>query len=148
MRVEQPDTHHSRRELDFGPGFYLTSIREQAEKYSVRFSRRKESAWLNIYDMKDDWSEWNIKTFEHYNEEWLDFVLQCRRGTSFGDYDMVIGGIADDKVFETVDMFFSGLLPKEETLRRLAFEKPNIQYCIRRDAMLRDLITFTDAILL
>ena len=46
IRVENPDTMHSRRELDFGPGFYFTTIRQQAEKYAFRFTRRNEQAWL------------------------------------------------------------------------------------------------------
>lgn len=29
--VENPDTIHSREYLDFGQGFYITTIREQAE---------------------------------------------------------------------------------------------------------------------
>ena len=48
--VEHPDPLHSRDYLDFGKGFYLTTIREQAEKYSLRFKRRHKQAWLNIYD--------------------------------------------------------------------------------------------------
>ncbi len=35
--IEHPDTTHSRKELDFGPGFYFTTIRYQAEKYAARF---------------------------------------------------------------------------------------------------------------
>ena len=38
--VDNPDTVHSRDYLDFGRGFYLTTIREQAEKYGLRFLRR------------------------------------------------------------------------------------------------------------
>lgn len=148
MRVKHPDTAHSRRELDFGPGFYFTTMRPQAEKYALRFINRGEPAWLNIYDLNYETSEWRIKRFEHYDEEWLDFVLQCRKGNITACYDMIIGGIANDKVFETVDMFFAGLLPQTEALRRLVFEKPNIQYCIRTAAMLNKCITFIEAIAL
>lgn len=51
VRVEQPDVHHSRKELDFGFGFYFTTLRLQAEKYAFRFKKRQEVAWLNIYDL-------------------------------------------------------------------------------------------------
>lgn len=146
VRVERPDTFHSREELDFGPGFYVTTIRQQAEKYALRFTRRGEPAWLNIYEMKEDWTGWNVKRLDRYDEEWADLVLQCRNGTVVGDYDLVVGGIADDRIFETIDLFFSGLLPKEEALRRLVFEKPNIQYCIRSEAMLRECVTFEESI--
>lgn len=47
--VEHPDTIHSRYYLDFGKGFYLTTMQEQAVKYGQRFIRRNQNAWLNSY---------------------------------------------------------------------------------------------------
>jgi len=47
-------------------------------------------------------------SFETYNEEWLDFVRECRSGRIQGDWDIVRGGIANDKVFRTLDLYFSG----------------------------------------
>ncbi len=146
MRVKRPDTKHSRKELDFGPGFYFTPLRIQAEKYSFRFTKRKEEAWLNIYEFSEDWSGWKVKVFEKYDEEWLDYVVACRRGEILGDYDMVVGGVANDKVFDTINLFFERFINKEEALRRLVYEKPNIQYCIRTDAMIEEVLTFKDCI--
>lgn len=146
IRVENPDTMHSRRELDFGPGFYFTTIRQQAEKYAFRFTRRNEQAWLNIYDFSECWNGWLVKLFDCYDEEWLDFVIACRNGEVAGDYDLIVGGVADDKVFDTVDLYTDKLISKDEALRRLAYVKPNIQYCIRTDAMLKQCITFKEAI--
>ena len=37
--VDRPDVVHSRAFLDFGKGFYMTTIREQAEKYALRVGR-------------------------------------------------------------------------------------------------------------
>lgn len=34
VRVEHPDVLHSRKFLDFGQGFYVTTLREQAVKYA------------------------------------------------------------------------------------------------------------------
>ncbi len=146
VRVEHPDTRHSRIALDFGPGFYFTHIRKQAEHYSRRFTRLKKPAFMNVYDMKEDWSGWKVKVFESYDREWLDFVLDCRDGNVVGDYDMIVGGIADDRVFETLNLFFDHWISKEEALNRLKYEKPNIQYCIRTDAMINDLLTFKDCV--
>ena len=44
LEVIKPDTLHSRKRLDFGKGFYLTAMREQAERYGERFIRRGEPA--------------------------------------------------------------------------------------------------------
>ena len=46
--VEHPDTLHSRSYLDFGPGFYVTTLEQQAIDYGQRFIRRGKEAWLNM----------------------------------------------------------------------------------------------------
>lgn len=43
--IEKPDTLHSRQFLDFGPGFYITTMYDQAEKYAARFVRRGKQAF-------------------------------------------------------------------------------------------------------
>ena len=46
-------------------------------------------------------------------------------------FDVIIGGVANDKVFDTVELFFDGLIDKSEALKRLRYEKPNMQICFR-----------------
>lgn len=138
MSVVCPDTEHSRDYLDFGKGFYLTSLREQAEKYAQRFLRRKSDAWLNFYEFDYNTEEWKILEFDHYDKEWLEFVSQCRAGKDESDYDLVIGGIADDKVIQTLDRYFIGELSADDTLGLLKYEKTNNQYCIRSQKMLNE----------
>ena len=117
--IERPDVSRSRDFLDFGKGFYLTAIREQAEKYAMRFLRRGQKAYINEYVLDEDLSEYNVMTFDRYDEAWLEYVGACRKGNGGVIYDIVSGGIADDKVFN-----------KEDALGRLAFEHPNHQICI------------------
>ena len=74
--------------------------------------------------------DFNIKKFERYDEEWLDYVGRCRKGTQNVCYDVVEGGIANDKVFNTIDLYFAGIMSKDNALGRLAFEHPNHQICI------------------
>ena len=54
----------------------------------------------------------------------------------------IIGGIANDKVFRTVDLYYAGDISKEECLRRLIFEEPNNQICIRTQRVLDECLTF------
>lgn len=143
--VCQPDTAHSREYLDFGKGFYLTTIYEQAERYAQRFIRRRRGAWINIYDLNEDWRGWNIMRFDSYDKDWLDFVSKCRMGISVGNYDIVIGGIANDRVIVTLDRYFAGEISQEETLGLLKFEKPNIQYCIRSEEMIKSCLTYIES---
>lgn len=47
----------------------------------------------------------------------------------YKQYDVICGGIANDRVFNTLDLYFSKQMTKEEALKRLIFEKPNQQLC-------------------
>lgn len=130
--VEHPDVLHSRPNLDFGQGFYLTALREQAVQYAERFTLRGKTAYVNEYELEElSESEFFLKTYSTYDEDWLDYVSACRRGEKPPmEYDAVEGGIANDKVFNTVDLYFAGIITKEEALGRLRFKKPNHQLCI------------------
>ena len=144
--IEKPDVLHSREKLDFGCGFYLTSIREQAIRYSERFTRRGKDAFINEYELDEETPDFTIKVFESYDEEWLDYVTLCRRGEiTAHNYDAVSGGVANDKVFNTVDLYFAGLITKEEALGRLKYEKPNHQLCILNGEMLNRHLHFVKA---
>lgn len=144
--VRIPDVVHSRDFLDFGKGFYLTSIQEQAEKYAQRFLRRNQEGWINSYELKYNSKDWNILQFDAYDKAWLDFVSICRVGKDDSDFDMVIGGIANDKVIRTLDRYFEGELSVDETLGILKYEKPNIQYCIRSQRMIDRCLTHIESL--
>lgn len=144
--VDYPDTKHSRKYLDFGCGFYLNSIYDQAVRYAQRFKRRGQAAQLNTYEFSIvEEGQWNIKKFDTYDKYWLDFVAQCREGKDVGDFDIIIGGIANDRVIITLDRYFMGEISQEEALGFLRFEKPNIQYCIRSERMLNQCLTYIES---
>lgn len=144
--IEKPDVLHSRDNLDFGKGFYLTSIREQAIRYAERFTRRGKEAFINEYEFDDETPGFTIKSFSCYDEEWLDYVTICRNGNKPEQiYDAVSGGVANDKVFNTVDLYFAGVISKEEALGRLKYEKPNHQLCILNGLMIDKHLHFIKA---
>ena len=146
IRIEHPDVQHSRPNLDFGCGFYLTAMRSQAESYAERFKRRGKPAVLNEYEWDEDLSGFIVKRFEAYDEEWLDYVTACRKGLIPPQhYDAVEGGVANDKVFNTVDLYFAGIITKEEALGRLRYAKPNHQLCILSDALIERHLHFIKA---
>ncbi len=136
LLIENPDITFSRDYLDFGKGFYLTSLQDQALKYAQRFIRRRQEAWINTYEFLFDVDKWKVLEFKSYDREWLDFVSECRAGKDTTDYDIVIGGIANDKVIQTLDRYFNGELSAEDTLGLLIFEKPNNQFCIRSQELI------------
>lgn len=121
----------------FGRGFYVTPLHEQAAKWCGKFKHRGKDGIISRYEYNES-RESELKTlkFDSYSEEWLDFILSCRRGKDSTDYDLVIGGVANDKVFNTVELFFDGLIDKTEAIKRLRYEKPNLQICFRTEKAL------------
>ena len=136
VSVETPDVSFSRDFLDFGKGFYLTTLYDQAVKYAQRFKRRKRPAWLATYECDFDPVDWKIRRLESYDREWLRFVSKCRAGKDESNVDLVIGGSADDQVVQTIERYFAGELSENDALGLLRYEKPNNQYCIRSQRML------------
>lgn len=136
VAVRRPDTVHSRDYLDFGKGFYLTSLHEQAVKYANRFIRRQQAAWLNSFEFVFNPEDWKVLEFKAYDKGWLEFISKCRAGIDDTDYDIVIGGIANDRVIQTLDRYFEGELSEEETLGLLKYERPNNQYCFRSQRLI------------
>ena len=142
VEIEHPDLGHSRDNVDFGRGFYTTPIYEQAVKWCGKFKRRGLEGVVSKYSFEEEQLKGvNVLQFESYSEEWLDFILACRSGADSSGYDVVIGGVANDKVFNTVELFFDGLIDKTEALKRLKYEKPNLQVCFRTERALA-LLTF------
>ncbi len=120
--VNQPDVEHSFRSLDFGKGFYVTTVKEQAE----RWARRKadicnaDKAIVTVYNMEEDLDGLICKYFEEDLTKWIDFVCRCRdEEKDYLQYDLIKGKVANDKVFRVVDMYHSGIWDKERALEEI-----------------------------
>ena len=83
-----------------------------------------------------------IKDFPAYDKEWLHFVADNRKGINPHDFDVVCGGVANDKVFNTLELYFANLIPEDEALNRLKYEKPNKQICICKQELIDRLLQF------
>ncbi len=135
--IDKPDLTHSRSNVDFGRGFYTTPIYEQAKKWSTRFKSIGKDDIINIYEFDETaYKTLKVLEFDSYSEDWLDFILNCRRGKDSTDYDLVMGGVANDKVFNTVELYFDGLIDKTEAIKRLRYEQPNLQLAFRTEKAL------------
>lgn len=137
MEIPVPDLNHSRSYLDFGKGFYLTPYYDQAYKWCGKFMRRGKEGVISQYELKESYKQYlNVLIFDSYNEEWLDYILMCRSGNDSGDYDLVIGGVADDRVFNTIELYYDGLIDKSSAIHQLRYTKPNMQFCFRTEKAL------------
>ncbi|MEC4273334.1 DUF3990 domain-containing protein [Adlercreutzia sp. R25] len=144
--VDSPDTEHSRDNLDFGRGFYVTTMKDQATSYAQRFMRRGRKAYVGEYDLDEGaLASLDVLEFSSYDGQWLDFVMACRSGADDTSWDVVMGGIANDRVFTTVDLYFAGEITKEEALGRLAYVNPNDQLCFRTQRAINRALRFCGA---
>ncbi|MDR2581757.1 MAG: DUF3990 domain-containing protein [Fibromonadaceae bacterium] len=140
--IEEPNPFIGRKNVDFGQGFYLTDLREQAVRWINRRKRQasQKKGFLNIYEYTEN-SDLKIKKFNGYCEEWLDFVILNRAGSDIPknmDYDVVIGNVADDEVIVAVDSYIESLAKGRATkntklalLDELSFSYPNNQYAFK-----------------
>lgn len=136
--VSTPDLLHSRKAVDFGAGFYVTPIFDQAKRWCEKRKRANGEAAISQYDF-DEAAATGLKVlrFKSYSVRWLDFIVKCRAVQDDSDWDIVIGGVANDKVFDTLEAFFDGFATKSQTIRKLRMAIPNLQICFRTEAALR-----------
>ncbi|MCL2073577.1 MAG: DUF3990 domain-containing protein [Marinilabiliaceae bacterium] len=121
---------------DFGQGFYVTKIREQAEFWAERrgFSNKTKGIVTDFEFNDNAFHYFNLKTlrFVGYDENWLDFVAK-NRDTSMPqpthDYDIVEGPIADDKIATRIKKYLKGKIPKQQFLEELKFMRETHQIC-------------------
>jgi hypothetical protein len=144
--IPSPDTGHSRNHLDFGRGFYLTPLESQARNYGQRFIRRGEPAVMNVYQFSDDIADATRKPFSAYYGDWLDYIAACRKGLPHAQYDIIEGGIADDRVFDTVDLYLQGVYSRDQAMDQLRWKEPNLQICITSQEVLDRHLRFLEAI--
>jgi hypothetical protein len=153
VAVEKPDLSFSRLRTDFGKGFYLTPLKEQAERWAERFLRertreRGAAAVVSSFEFSSNSGSGlasKIKTLEFgaHDAKWLDFITSCRLGTAVDSgWDLIIGGGANDKVFDTLQLYFDKLIGAAEAIGRLQYSKPNLQYCFKTQSVINACLRF------
>jgi hypothetical protein len=123
--VDQPEIRKGRNTKDFGTGFYCTIIKEQAQRWAKRY----DTCIVSIYDVVMN-TNLKIKEFKDMSEEWLDFIIECRSGKSH-DYDIVIGAMADDKIYNYISDYMDGTITREQfwVLAKFKYPTHQIVFC-------------------
>ena len=134
--VDRPDVARSRDRLDFGRGFYLTSVKKQVELWARRKAMRAGGRPLvNVYDFTEGDVSGNVLVFE-----------QNDRGESQDEgFDLIAGGVADDQVYRAVDLYYKGLWTLDRTIEELSFYDRNDQYCFKSQPFLDRTLVFEEA---
>lgn len=143
--VKSPDVNHSYRNLDFGKGFYVTTVKAQATRWALRKADLVESgrAILNVYEMAGATSNLACKAFGNDLESWIDFVCDCRDGAPvYQKYDLISGKVANDKVYRVVDMYHAGIWDKERAIREIRAYQNYDQIAFVTQRAIDQLLTF------
>lgn len=125
LAVKKPEILTGKNTKDFGPGFYCTIIREQAERWAKRY----DTPMLNIYTVRMD-TALKILEFKEMTEAWLNFIIDCRHGVSH-DYDIVIGAMANDQIYNYIADYIDGIITREQfwSLARFKYPTHQINFC-------------------
>ena len=148
--IISPLVNVGRPNLDFGPGFYVTIIRQQAEEWAEQVADLREaSPIVSIYHLQqmDILQSCKSKIFTAYDDEWLEFVSSNRLGkNAWENYDYIEGGIANDRVINTVRLYMTGFISADEAIKRLKYYKPTNQICILNLQLLDEHLAFVESI--
>lgn len=149
VEVSAPLVSLGRTGVDFGRGFYLTRLKAQAESWARTIAERRKRSVpvVNSYDFDIDAAKAQtgsrFKVFESYNREWLEYVIDCRRGGCLQSrHDVVEGGVANDKVIDTVEDYEKGIITAEQALGQLAYKEVNHQIAILSQSIIDNFLTF------
>lgn len=146
VSIKSPSVSAGRPNLDFGRGFYVTDIRSQAETWALRLAERKGAqAIVNVYelDLNVICERYKHFRFTAYDEAWLQFIISCRQGDDvWKNYDVIEGGVANDRVIDTIEAYIAGLMPIDYALRELAKHQPNNQLCITNQQVINEFLHF------
>ena len=134
VQVEQPQVKVAGFYKDFCFGFYCTGLERQAQRWAMT---KRPKHMVNVYDYEDK-EHLRRLYFPEMTDEWLDFVVDCRRGIEH-TYDIVEGPMADDTIWDYVEDFMNGNITREAFWVLAKFKHPTHQIAFCTEQALRQL---------
>ena len=131
--ISKPEIRPSGHNKDFGQGFYCTELQKQAERWARRF----DSPVVSVFEYSEQ-SVLQILRFSDMTEEWLDFIADCRTGKPH-PFDIVMGAMANDQVWNYIADYISGVLTREQFWVLAKFKHPTHQIALCSTAALETL---------
>ena len=135
--VKRGDFSKSRDDIDFGVGFYTTEDERMAKKWACS----RVVSVLNEYSI-------NMKGLSVYtfglDEEWLLYIKANRNQDEGSDeiidkyssYDILIGPTADDKMFDTIQLYLDGYITADQAVKYLNIAGYSEQIVLKTEAAL------------
>ena len=153
LSILAPLAKAGRKNLDFGHGFYVTKLQAQAEAWARIIATRRGRRVIpvvNVYHFnrtKAEQDRVRFKVFESYDLEWLNYVVDCRKGKDISsEYDLIEGGVANDNVIDTVEDYEKGIITAEQALGQLRYKKVNHQICILNQSVIDKYLEYIESI--
>ena len=149
--IEEIDLAKGRPNKDFGRGFYVTTIQEQAEKMARRVARiYGGEPYVTVFELDEELIEkagLSVRVFNHPSKDWALFVIN-NRNRGFEDisspecnidnkYELVIGPVANDDLALLFRQFSGGLITVEELTEEMKFKKLTTQYSFHSERAVR-----------
>ena len=129
--IKKPSVDVNGENLGFGKGFYLTNSKIEAEAMAGKMS---DNAIINVYEFnyfKTKNVGYRFNEFETYNKEWLNFVVDCRKGKDVSaDYDIVIAGGIYDDIEDIISDYEKNNITVEQAVEQLRYKDVKFQICI------------------
>ena len=143
--VRKPSVDANGENLGFGQGFYLTNSKAEAEA-----KKTADKSIISVYEFnyfKTKNVGYRFNEFETYNKEWLNFVVDCRKGKDVAaDYDIVIAGGLDNEIADIVADYENNNITADEAVEQLRYKDVKFQICILNQEIIDFNLEFVDAI--
>ena len=144
-KINVIDLQLGRRGKDFGKGFYLTAVKEDAAIMAKTAVQREMfgAPTLNVYDFDERAmtnGKLDVKIFEGYSLEWARFVYANRSNQSrhpIHCYDIVYGPIADDRIGLQMWRMAQGYINEAQFAKEIEYIRPTFQYFFGSEAALK-----------
>ena len=132
VEVSSVDLSKCAKYKDFGQGFYMTSMEQQASEWARKVTKRFDAGkpMLSIYEFSNNLENLKTLEFSEPDVEWAAFVINNRNhdfsnhneilSNHDNKYDFVHGFIASDDVSAILDAFVMGILPMSEISKALS----------------------------
>jgi hypothetical protein len=128
-KIDEVDLTKGELNRDFGRGFYVTNIYEQAEFWAKRKARKQKTSGIvtefTFLESAFTSNYLNFLRFNDYSEKWLDFVVMNRQNETdrnLHNHDIVEGPVANDDIATRITFYLEGGITKAEFLEELKFK--------------------------
>lgn len=139
--IDRVDVHHGRKNADFGQGFYLSDDIQFSKRWARQ--RKGQTTVLNRYELNLE--SLKVKYLER-DDKWFAYIYNNRSGGKdyWSEYDVIIGPIANDTIYDTFGILTAGILEDDQALQALLIG-PEYQQIVLKTEKAASALTFLGA---